>query len=78
MFTYFLNPQVTVDLANCPESLNHYFFNDGFCDDTNNIPECGYDGGDCCHPEGYCYDCEWGGCICHYTEKRQCQLITGI
>ena len=39
--------------------------NDGYCDDINNTPDCGYDGGDCCpgdNPEEswnqFCSDCE--------------------
>ncbi len=33
---------------------------DGKCDDANNIPECDYDGGDCCGcyvTKGNCFDC---------------------
>ena len=36
---------------------------DNFCDDENNNPECGFDGGDCCDNDGegwdnYCSLCE--------------------
>merc|ERR1712203_384155 len=36
---------------------------DSFCDDINNNPECGFDGGDCCDNDGegwdnYCSLCE--------------------
>ncbi len=74
-----LNPKENIDLANCPESLNYDYVNDGYCDGTHNIAECGYDGGDCCHAEGtqICYYCEGDDCICHYTATTHCKLITG-
>lgn len=28
---------------------NTSWIRDGQCDENNNIPECGYDGGDCCY-----------------------------
>ena len=34
---------------------------DKICDDRNNIPECGYDMGDCCNPianKDMCADCQ--------------------
>ena len=34
---------------------------DGYCNDEANIPECEYDGGDCCGPcivTDYCFECE--------------------
>ena len=34
---------------------------DGFCDDTNNMVECNFDGGDCCGPDvntNYCTQCQ--------------------
>ena len=43
------------------------FYQDGYCDDSNNTPECNYDGGDCCPPyadveygnwDEYCTKCE--------------------
>merc|ERR1719330_1618299 len=39
------------------------WFGDNYCDDMNNTPECGFDGGDCCDNEmegydNYCSDCE--------------------
>ncbi|CAM9751140.1 unnamed protein product [Ectocarpus fasciculatus] len=42
----------------------------GYCDDTNNNPECAYDGGDCCectcvpHDDGYEYYCQEGSFAC--------------
>ena len=33
------------------------FYQDGYCDDSNNTPECNYDGGDCCPPYA---DVEYG------------------
>merc|ERR1719400_2949244 len=40
-----------------------HWFGDGYCDDENNTPECGFDGGDCCDNEmegytNYCNVCE--------------------
>jgi hypothetical protein len=37
-----------------------WWFGDNYCDDENNTPECGFDGGDCCGPDvntTYCSDC---------------------
>ena len=39
------------------------WFGDNYCDDENNTPECGFDGGDCCDNEmegytNYCNACE--------------------
>ena len=40
------------------------WFNDTYCDDENNLPDCLYDGGDCCqenpplHWDQYCQLCE--------------------
>ena len=36
---------------------------DGFCDDENNVPECSYDGGDCCGPLVQTQYCSF--CICY-------------
>ena len=42
-----------------------YWFNDTFCDDENNLPDCLYDGGDCCqenpplHWDQFCQLCEY-------------------
>ena len=41
-------------------SLMSVFVQDGYCDDENNIPECNFDGGDCCLEEvltDYCSIC---------------------
>merc|ERR1712038_811168 len=62
------------------------YWRDLYCDDENNTPECGYDGGDCCQKkvlgwEAYCNDCkckqetncrygEWG-------EYGQCSKTCG-
>ena len=43
---------------------------DGACDDHQNIPECNFDGGDCCGDEvthGYCSKCL---CIGNHTESK--------
>ena len=37
---------------------------DGYCDDINNTPDCGFDRGDCCNNHNpnwdiYCSDCEY-------------------
>ena len=48
---------------NC-ECASPKFYNDGFCDDANNVAECNFDGGDCCHYENwdqYCTECECKG-----------------
>merc|ERR1712020_580495 len=39
------------------------FVGDGYCDDSNNNAECGYDSGDCCEPhvdgwDSFCLNCE--------------------
>ena len=36
---------------------------DGYCDDSTNIKECNYDGGDCCSKNSWYLYCE--DCICH-------------
>ena len=52
-----------------PESTTlgceHYsWIGDGYCDDTNNIVECNFDGGDCCQEypsvgwDNYCNQCQ--------------------
>merc|ERR1719228_1493538 len=38
-----------------------HWFGDNYCDDENNTPECGFDGGDCCGDDintTYCSECE--------------------
>ena len=42
--------------AACPLE---FFVEDGFCEDESNIPQCGYDGGDCCGAMKltFCSDC---------------------
>ena len=45
------------------------WLSDGFCDDTNNIEECNYDGGDCCGinvQKNFCVNCTCTG-RCKYT-----------
>ena len=44
-----------------PQScLHHEWIGDGVCDDENNIPECDFDGGDCCvdTEQQHCKVCE--------------------
>ena len=56
------------------------FFADNICDPENNVPECGYDGGDCCAPgnaqvcvtaeECTCLDCNspnFGQLVVNYS-----------
>ena len=46
-----------VEISRCP-FLG--FRGNGLCDDANNIPECDYDGGDCCGhfmQKGHCEEC---------------------
>ncbi|CAN0191986.1 unnamed protein product [Scytosiphon promiscuus] len=43
------------------------YLGDGFCDTTNNIADCGYDGGDCCVctcADGPAYQCGVAGYAC--------------
>ena len=40
------------------------WFNDNYCDDINNVPECGYDGGDCCVPNNNVLCATAAGCTC--------------
>ena len=39
--------------------------NDGICQDETNIPECGFDGGDCCIPHSVMQFKECQVCECH-------------
>ena len=47
------------------QCLKPEWFNDGICDDQNNVESCEYDGGDCCG--GYIDTCT--ECICHEKEE---------
>lgn len=52
----------------------HVHLGDGFCDDVNNVPECEYDGGDCCKNGHlnqflYCKKCECKDKEHHKTRK---------
>ena len=50
--------ECVTSLDNCPHQ--HYKHGDGFCDDDMNIPECDYDGQDCCREsviDYFCIDC---------------------
>jgi hypothetical protein len=52
----------------CPDELNAAWLGDGECDDTTNIPECGFDGGDCCGENvdtSQCTECQ---CLTSGTE----------
>ena len=49
--------QLGEPIIDCP---NLQWNGDGFCDDSNNIIECNYDGGDCCGSDvniAYCQQC---------------------
>ena len=50
-----LNIYICADISRCPYLR---FKGNGLCDDANNIPECDFDGGDCCG---------------HFKEKGQCE-----
>ena len=46
-----------ISIADCTQPTK---INDGYCNDETNIPECGYDGGDCCGScinTDYCTNC---------------------
>ena len=46
-----------IELPNCPAEA---WVGNGKCDDETNIPECEYDGGDCCmdpYVQGFCTIC---------------------
>jgi hypothetical protein len=45
------------------ECRNPSWIGDGFCDDETNVPECNWDGGDCCFPESDFTECD--ACECH-------------
>ena len=48
---------VNITMPNCPAE---FWVNNGKCDDEVNIPECDYDGGDCClepYVQGFCTIC---------------------
>ena len=47
----------TENTKDCPKS---FWIGDGHCDDENNIPECNFDGGDCCidTEQKHCQKCE--------------------
>ena len=50
--------ECVTSLDNCPHQ--HYKHGDGFCDDDMNIPECDYDGQDCCREsviDYFCIEC---------------------
>ena len=60
--TFEWSPRKTFFVSgNC---FNTAWFADNYCDDVNNVPECGYDGGDCCTP-GEHANCDTAeGCTC--------------
>ena len=50
---------ISLDFFVILDSCN-YYGGDGYCDDNNNVPECNYDGGDCCGScinKQYCSTC---------------------
>ena len=59
------DPDATT-LATTPSPCNIPWLGDQYCDDANNIAECGYDNGDCCNENsnfGYCAQGS-GLCLC--------------
>merc|ERR1712051_442063 len=46
-----------------PDCPKPEFIGDWFCDDITNIPECNFDGGDCCHVDSFTFSCNF--CICY-------------
>ena len=46
-------------------NLNDMTYNNGLCDEKNNIYECNFDGGDCCLPVTHHVNCDKEGCHCH-------------
>ncbi len=71
-----------VDLENCdftaifPQELDEQVVQDllgnGICQDIFNIPECGYDHGDCCLANPLCGGLDCFACLCHVTEESYC------
>ncbi len=59
IFCAFFSP----DLKNCPESLNHAYVFDDWCDDEVNIEECNFDGGDCCGEDVQTDFCDICACL---------------
>merc|ERR1712032_305326 len=48
------------------------FKGDGYCDDSNNVAGCNWDGGDCCGPKAnikYCKECACKDCTSKYVKK---------
>ena len=46
--------------------------NDGYCQDSNNIPECDWDGGDCCNNEYFGWNTTCTNCTCRNPENESC------
>ena len=53
----------------CP---NRALMNDGFCNDLNNIPQCDWDGGDCCFNGNVGWDNYCGACECLDPDPDPC------
>ncbi len=54
-----------LDLSDCPEYLEGKVSN-GLCNDESNIPECAFDGGDCCGDDVFTIFCDICRCIEDY------------
>ncbi len=78
---------ISSDWPNCPYGLGDldtsysYFYVDyvgmlipgnGVCEDEVNIPECGYDGGDCCNENAACGCTD---CTCHQTGSQSVECV---
>ena len=59
---YFVMMQITYHYFSDIDRCKYFAFKgNGFCDDANNIPECDFDGGDCCGNDvkhGHCTSCQ--------------------
>ena len=55
--------ECVTSLEKCPSPT--YKHGDGFCDDNMNIPECDFDGQDCCRDKIIDYFCK--ECLCIHS-----------
>ena len=60
MYTVILYHNFSWELISIADCTQPSKINDGYCNDETNIPECNYDGGDCCGScinTDYCTNC---------------------